>query len=617
MKRKINKISVVALTFLLVITSLSTIPITQAYDSYIAVYPTMEGCQSITITDNTNSSYTDTFTTADIFEFDAADSLTLFAEAEAGYVFAYWRFDNPGGGGGWYDSTQNPYTVGGGWVNDYEAVIAYFVVPSISVSIDLPTATWYTESPTLSISYTVTGCTLDTILYDLVWYGIQPPVKNDYAYTTPVDLNIGNGQWALNITAYSSITGLTATDSVSFGVNIPNPTTYTITPSHDGGCTITPNTAQTVAEGGSQGFTYSADTGYNISSVKVDGVEVANTGSYTFSNVVADHTISVTSTEKIQYSNIAVSDTIANKSVTFSSYWTDETVNLLNYTFSTNNTGVWANDTATAFSATPGWANVSKTLNSTIGQTVGYQWFVNDTAGNLNSTAIQTLTTKAYYIGASNDTYSLLEPLGQVAVCYGANQQFNFSALDGYTIENVVINGTYSASTTSPYVFLDIQGNQTIAVSTSEQVWYVNATSDTGCTIDPTGLLMIPAGTWANFTFSANVGYQLYKLYVNGTETASGTTYNFIPTGNTTLYITSTEISTGLPAGGGGGLPTSPPTSTATPEPTLSSFDVDEAARNNIILSVGVAAIAVLVAAVIFAKPAKKTVQHEIKSWNS
>ncbi|MFA5366058.1 MAG: hypothetical protein WC325_12825, partial [Candidatus Bathyarchaeia archaeon] len=138
-----NKILVFTLACLLIITCLSSIPTTQAFDSYIAVYPTTDGCQSITITDNTNSSYTDTFTTADMFEFDAIDSLTFSAEAQEGYVFAYWRFDNPGGGGGYYDNVNNPYTVPGAWVNNYEAVIAYFVVPSISVSLDSPTSIWY------------------------------------------------------------------------------------------------------------------------------------------------------------------------------------------------------------------------------------------------------------------------------------------------------------------------------------------------------------------------------------------------------------------------------------------------------------------------------------------
>ncbi|MFA5365543.1 MAG: hypothetical protein WC325_10235, partial [Candidatus Bathyarchaeia archaeon] len=386
---------------------------------------------SITITDETNSSYTRTISSfPTTFYYEAFDDLTL---STSDPDFDRWEY-------GYGSTNENPYTLPAALGDNLNVQ----GIAQISVSIDSPTSIWYSESPTLSISYDVVGCSLDTIIYDMFWYGLQS--RNDAVYTGPENLDIGNGQWTLNATAYSDIEGVIGTDSVSFGVNIPNPTTYTITPSHDAGCTITPNTAQEVAEGGSQGFTYSADTGYNMSQVLVDGNPVAITGSYTFSNVQADHTISVTSVPKIRYSDVSVSDTIANKTVTFSSYWTDETAPLLNYTFSTNNTGVWANDTATGFSGTPGWANVSKTLNSTIGQTVGYQWFVVDTAGNLNNTAIQTLTTKAYYITASNDTYSLLEPLGQVAVCYGANQQFNFSALDGYTVEQVVINGSVSAS---------------------------------------------------------------------------------------------------------------------------------------------------------------------------
>jgi hypothetical protein len=507
-------------------------------------------------------------------------------------------------------------SVGFGVDSQNHTVSVVFAEASISVSIDSPTSTWYSESPTLSISYTVENCNLDTILCDLSWYGIAPSGShNDFEYTVPVDLSIGNGQWSLNVTAYSDAS-VTATDSVSFGVNIPNPTTYTITPSHDAHSTINPNTVQTVAEGGSQGFTYSADTGYNISSVKVDGVEVANSGNYTFSNVVADHTISVTSTPKIRYSDIDVSDTIANKSVTLSIYCTSGTNNLSQATWKTNSSGAWSDLSPVNFTSLTGWANSTITWNSTIGQTIGYQCNITDIAGNFNATAIQTFTSKAYYITASNDTYSLLEPLGAVAVCYGANQQFNFSALDGYSIENVIINGTVQASTTSPYVFLDVQGNQTISVSTSEQIWYVNATSDAGCTVDPSGLLMIPAGTWANFTFSPLIGYQLAKLYINGSEVSSGTHYEVIPTGNTTLYLTSIVISTGQPAGGGGLTTLPTPTPTIESTPTDNAVDIDEATKNNIILSVGIAALVILIASVVFAQSAKKTVKKvKIEAW--
>ena len=51
----------------------------------------------------------------------------------------------------------------------------------------------------------------------------------------------------------------------------------------------------------SQTFTYSANSGYTINSVLVDGSSVPITGSYTFNNVQANHTISVTSTSESYY----------------------------------------------------------------------------------------------------------------------------------------------------------------------------------------------------------------------------------------------------------------------------------------------------------------------------
>ena len=67
--------------------------------------------------------------------------------------------------------------------------------------------------------------------------------------------------------------------------------------------------------------------------------------------------------------------------------------------FSTNNTGTWVNDSAVNFTSTPQWANVTKTLNSTVGMVVGYRWYAFDNAGNRNNTPIYTLTTtKAAYV---------------------------------------------------------------------------------------------------------------------------------------------------------------------------------------------------------------------------
>jgi parallel beta-helix repeat protein len=71
---------------------------------------------------------------------------------------------------------------------------------------------------------------------------------------------------------------------------------YTISASCDSHSTISPLGPVQVKAGGSQTFTYSADAGYKITSVLVDGSPVPITGSYTFTNVQAPHTISVSTT---------------------------------------------------------------------------------------------------------------------------------------------------------------------------------------------------------------------------------------------------------------------------------------------------------------------------------
>jgi hypothetical protein len=72
--------------------------------------------------------------------------------------------------------------------------------------------------------------------------------------------------------------------------------THTLSPSPvvGGHGTISPSTPQTVAEGGSQTFTITPAAGYHIASLTVDGTPRTVQGTWTFSNVTADHTIAAT-----------------------------------------------------------------------------------------------------------------------------------------------------------------------------------------------------------------------------------------------------------------------------------------------------------------------------------
>src|SRR5207249_1937339 len=68
-------------------------------------------------------------------------------------------------------------------------------------------------------------------------------------------------------------------------------TTHTITASAGANGAISPSGAVSVADGASQSFTITPDARYHILDVLVDGVSVGSGGSYSFSDVTADHTI--------------------------------------------------------------------------------------------------------------------------------------------------------------------------------------------------------------------------------------------------------------------------------------------------------------------------------------
>lgn len=87
--------------------------------------------------------------------------------------------------------------------------------------------------------------------------------------------------------------------SVGFTASVIS-NTYTITPSVDGeGGTISPSTAVTVDEGEDKTFTFTPNDGYELDTVKVDGAAVPVSGtSYTFTNVTANHTITVSFEQK-------------------------------------------------------------------------------------------------------------------------------------------------------------------------------------------------------------------------------------------------------------------------------------------------------------------------------
>src|SRR4029079_15155060 len=105
---------------------------------------------------------------------------------------------------------------------------------------------------------------------------------------------IANGTFTFtNITMNHTI-------SVSFAANNP----YTINATAGSGGSISPSGSMSVGCGGSQTYNFTPASCFHISDVLVDGVSNAGavtSGTYTFSNVQANHTISVSFTQNNNY----------------------------------------------------------------------------------------------------------------------------------------------------------------------------------------------------------------------------------------------------------------------------------------------------------------------------
>ena len=95
----------------------------------------------------------------------------------------------------------------------------------------------------------------------------------------------GTGICATTINAATTVTATFNANIVSYGI--------TATVSGTGGV-ISPAGISTVNSGGSKTFTITPNTGYRVADVTVDGQSVGAIAGYTFSNVVANHTITAT-----------------------------------------------------------------------------------------------------------------------------------------------------------------------------------------------------------------------------------------------------------------------------------------------------------------------------------
>ncbi len=194
---------------------------------------------------------------------DSGTAVQLTATPNTGYHFMGWR----GSGAGSFTGMTNPVTI---TMQSPVYDTASFAIDTLTITAAAGLNGSISPSGSVSVlygsnqSFVITpdpGYHIDSVLVDGGYAG-KPA---SYTFTT--------------VTANHAI-------SVKFAIN-----TYTITASAAPNGSINPVGAVVVNYNSSQAFTISPTSGYHVDSVIVDGVRVDSTASYTFINVVANHSI--------------------------------------------------------------------------------------------------------------------------------------------------------------------------------------------------------------------------------------------------------------------------------------------------------------------------------------
>jgi hypothetical protein len=175
-------------------------------------------------------------------------------------------------------------------------------------------------------------------------------------------------------------------------------------------------------------------------------------------------------------------------------------------------------------------------------------------------------------ISSSAEAYGSISPTGNVSVNYGSSQTFNITANTGYQITDVVADNV-SLGALSVYTFTDVQADHTITANFAIDTFNISASAGAGGFISPNGYVSVNYGDNQTFNITANPGYYILDVSVNGGSVGAVSSFTFtdVQASNTfsaTFALSPTPSPSPTATPSSEPTSTSKPTSTPTPKPT-------------------------------------------------
>jgi len=302
------------------------------------------------------------------------------------------------------------------------------------------------------------------------------------------------------LTSYT-FTNVTAphTITASFAID-----TNTITATAGSNGTISPSGAVPVDYNGNQGFTIAPAANYHVADVLVDGASVGAVNSYTFTNVIAPHTI--TASFAIDTHTITAAAG-ANGSITPSGGVPVE------------------HGSSQIFTIAPITNyHIADVLvdGVSVGPVPSYTF--------TNVTAVHTITASfainTHTITASAGANGLINPSGTVPVAHGSDQGFTITPATNYHVADVLVDGV-SVGAVTTHTFTNVTVPHTIAASFAIDTYTITATTGANGSITPNSGVSVNHGSDRSFTITPATNYHVADVLVNGVSVGPVTSYTF------------------------------------------------------------------------------------------
>ncbi|GEM_PF-2225491 len=256
-------------------------------------------------------------------------------------------------------------------------------------------------------------------------------------------------------------------------------------------------------------YTFTPADGYVVDAVTVDGDPVAFANNqYTFPALSAKHTIKVTFRSAAKTYTITPSAGTGG-GINPSTAQTVSQGGSRDFTVSAG-TG-YLIDTLTVTRGT-----TSETITAASGQA---SYTYSCTNVQADGSIIATFRQKpaiTYTITATASGNGSITPSGDVSVTSGESQTFTMKPVDGYEVEDVLVDNISRGATTI-YTFSNVTGNHTITVSFKQKpakTYTITPSAGTGGGINPSTAQTVSQGGSRDFIVSVGTGYLIDTLTV-------------------------------------------------------------------------------------------------------